>query len=117
MVCNARECSYCGSFWYHLLMLITPIGTIKVSTVIISCAFSNDVLYCLLKVHAIWLPSGTCFLVNSFEARDNITVSVAGDIVLLVIMLWGLLRSRQTQYGIVRHLYLQVGGARFLPRL
>lgn len=114
MVCNARECR---SFWYHLLMLISPIGTVKVSTVIVSRAFSNDILYCPLKAHAVWLPSGTCALVDSFEARDNITVSVAGDIVLLIIMLWGLLRSRQTQYGIVRHLYLQVGGAMFLPRL
>jgi hypothetical protein len=113
MVCNARECR---SFWYHL-MLITPIGTVKVSTVIVSRAFSNDVLSCPLKAHAVWLPSGTCALVDSFEARDNITVSVAGDIVLLIIMLVGLLRSRQTQYGIVRHLYLQVGGVTFLPRL
>ncbi len=68
-----------------------------------------------MKVRAIWLPSGTCALENTFEARDNITVSVAGDVVLLIIMLVGLLRSRQTQYGIVRHLYLQVGGAMFLP--
>jgi len=98
-------------------MLITPIGTLKVSIVIVSRAFSNDVLYCPLKVHAIWLPSGTCSLVDYFEARDNLTVTAAGDIVLLIIMLWGLLRSRQTQYGIVQHLYLQVGGAMFLPRL
>jgi hypothetical protein len=87
-------------------MLITAIGIAKVRTVIVSCAFSNDVLYCPLKVHAVWLP---------FEARDNITVSAVVDIVLLIIMLWGLLRSHQTQYGTIRHLYHQVGRAMLLP--
>jgi hypothetical protein len=68
-----------------------------------------------MKVRSIWLPSGTCAIENPSEARDNITVTPANDVVLLIIMLVGLLRSRQTQYGIVRHLYLQVGGAMFLP--
>ena len=34
---------------------------------------------------------------------------------LLIVMLVGLLRTHQTNYGINRHLYTQVGGAMFCP--
>jgi len=80
-----------------------------VAAVTIGTSLTNIIflIYGTVKVRAIWLSSGTCALENSFEARDNITVSVASDVILLIIMLVGLLRSRQTQYGIVRHLYLQ----------
>jgi len=40
---------------------------------------------------------------------------MAGAIVMLIIMLVGLLHSRQTTYGVVRHLYVQVGGVKFRP--
>ncbi len=42
-------------------------------------------------------------------------MAVVSDVLLLIIMLVGLLRSRQTQYGIVPRLYVQVIGAMFLP--
>jgi len=40
---------------------------------------------------------------------------MASDIMLLIVMLVGLLRTRQTKPGITRHLYIQVGGAMFCP--
>jgi hypothetical protein len=38
---------------------------------------------------------------------------MASDIMLLIVMLVGLLRTRQTNSGITRHLYIQVCGAMF----
>jgi hypothetical protein len=40
---------------------------------------------------------------------------MASDIILLIIMSVGLLRSRQTKFGVFRHLYIQVNGAVFCP--
>lgn len=61
-----------------------------------------------LTVRATWSPSAhECLLENTFQNRDNITVTVATDFAQLIIMLVGLLRSRQTKYGMFRHLYVQ----------
>ncbi|KAH8995892.1 hypothetical protein EDB86DRAFT_1071117 [Lactarius hatsudake] len=55
-----------------------------------------------------WLPIvDKCLLEDTFHARDNVAVTVATDIAQLIIMLVGLLRSRNTKYGIFRHLYVQ----------
>ena len=60
-----------------------------------------------------WSPSaGSCDLENTFHSRDNITVTVATDIAQLILMLVGLLRFRETNHGIFKHLYVQVRGTR-----
>ncbi|KAI9430857.1 hypothetical protein H4582DRAFT_1352571 [Lactarius indigo] len=65
-------------------------------------------LYGIVKVRSTWSPSArACLLENTFQSRDNITVTVATDFVQLIIMLAGLLRSHQTKYGMFRHLYVQ----------
>jgi hypothetical protein len=65
------------------------------------------------KVRAVWSSSVEgCDLENTFHNRDNLTVTVVTDIALLILMLVGLLRSRQTDQGIFRYLYAQVRGAR-----
>jgi hypothetical protein len=64
-----------------------------------------------MEARSTWSPTqSTCVLENTFRSRDNITVTMASDIAMLIIMLVGLLHSRQTTYGVVRHLYVQVGG-------
>ncbi|KAH9069416.1 hypothetical protein EDB83DRAFT_2674431 [Lactarius deliciosus] len=61
-----------------------------------------------LKDHSSWSPIvDKCLLEDTFHARDNVAVTVATDIAQLIIMLVGLLRSRNTKYGIFRHLYVQ----------
>ncbi|KAH9031888.1 hypothetical protein EDB85DRAFT_1957770 [Lactarius pseudohatsudake] len=61
-----------------------------------------------LTIRSTWSPSAhECLLENTFQSRDNITVTVATDFGQLIIMLVGLLRSRQTKYGMFRHLYVQ----------
>ncbi|KAF8269592.1 hypothetical protein EI94DRAFT_1799011 [Lactarius quietus] len=64
-------------------------------------------LYGIVTVRSTW--EGGCVLENTFQSRDNITVTVATDIALLILMLVGLIRSgsRQTNQGIFRHLYVQ----------
>ncbi|KAH9162277.1 hypothetical protein EDB89DRAFT_653257 [Lactarius sanguifluus] len=65
-------------------------------------------LFAIVTVHSPWSPSASrCILENTFHGRDNVTVIVASDITQLIIMLVGLLRSRQTKYGMFRHLYVQ----------
>ncbi|KAI9461944.1 hypothetical protein BJY52DRAFT_1185290 [Lactarius psammicola] len=65
-------------------------------------------LYGIIMVRSSWSPVARgCVLENTFKSRDNITVTVATDVAQLVIMLVGLLRSRQTKYGMFRHLYVQ----------
>ncbi|KAH8978712.1 hypothetical protein EDB92DRAFT_1908333 [Lactarius akahatsu] len=55
-----------------------------------------------------WSPiAGRCILENTVHARDNVAMTVATDIAQLIIMLVGLLRSRNTKYGMFRHLYVQ----------
>jgi len=67
--------------------------------------------YGITKVRSIWSPaSGSCVLENTFQSRDNITVTVATDLAQLIIMVVGLLRSPRAK-GIARHLYNQVGRA------
>ncbi|KAH9056444.1 hypothetical protein EDB87DRAFT_1636985 [Lactarius vividus] len=62
----------------------------------------------LTNAHSTWSPSArVCLIENTFHSRDNITVTVATDFAQLIIMLVGLLRSRQTNYGMFRHLYVQ----------
>jgi hypothetical protein len=69
-----------------------------------------------MEARSTWSPTlATCVLENTFESRDNITVTMASDVVMLVIMLVGLLHSRQSTHGVVRHLYAQVGEAIFRP--
>ncbi|KAH9003685.1 hypothetical protein EDB86DRAFT_2826269 [Lactarius hatsudake] len=61
-----------------------------------------------LMIRSTWSPSAReCHLGNTFQSRDIVTVPVATDFAQLIIMLVGLLRSRQTKYGMFRHLYLQ----------
>jgi hypothetical protein len=65
-------------------------------------------LYGIVTVRSAWSASARgCALENTFQSRDNITVTVATDIAQLVLMLVGLLRSRQTKYGLFSHLYVQ----------
>lgn len=65
-------------------------------------------LYGIITVRSSWSPElHGCALENTFQSRDNITVTVATDFAQLIIMLIGLLRSRQTKYGIFKHLYVQ----------
>jgi hypothetical protein len=54
-----------------------------------------------------------CILENSYQGRYNITVTMVTDIAQLIIMLIGLLRSRQEKHGFHRYLYIQVGGVVF----
>jgi hypothetical protein len=66
------------------------------------------------KVRATWSATeAACVFENTFQSRDNITVTMASDIALLIIMLVGLLRSRRPNYDTLRHLYAQVGSAPF----
>jgi hypothetical protein len=65
-------------------------------------------LYGIVKARSAWSSDARqCAVENTFQSRDHITVTVATDLALLIIMLIGLLRSRQTNYGIFRHLYVQ----------
>ncbi|KAH9062646.1 hypothetical protein EDB83DRAFT_2520140 [Lactarius deliciosus] len=65
-------------------------------------------LYGLVTIHSTWSPSAhECRLENTFQNRDIVTVPVATDFAQLIIMLVGLLRSRQTKNGMFRHLYVQ----------
>lgn len=66
-------------------------------------------LFRLNKVRSAWSASARgCSLENTLQSRGNITVTVATDIAQLILMLVGLLRSRQTKHGLFRHLYVQV---------
>jgi len=68
----------------------------------------------IATVRSTWSTAeSTCLLENTYQSRDNITVTVATDITLLILMLVGLLHSRQRNFGIVRYLWVQVGGAMF----
>lgn len=65
----------------------------------------------IATARATWsTEESTCLLDNTYQSRDNITVTVITDITLLVLMLVGLLRSHQRNFGIVRYLWVQVGG-------
>src|SRR5260221_4068952 len=55
----------------------------------------------------------TCILSNTHTSQDNVNVTVVTDFAMLILMLIGLLRSRQRKYGIVRYLWVQVGAAMF----
>jgi hypothetical protein len=67
-----------------------------------------------MEVRSAWLPTEvTCVLENTLQSRDNITATMTSDAAILVTMLLCLLRSRQTKYGILRHLHVQVSGAMF----
>ena len=69
-----------------------------------------------MEARSTWSPTlAACVLENTSQSRDNITTTMASDIVMLIIMLVGLLHTRQTSYGVVRHLYVQVGRVMFLP--
>jgi len=48
-----------------------------------------------------------CELVNTPESRDNITVTVATDIVQLILMVIGLWRYRRANQSIVQYMYIQ----------
>ncbi|KAI0299052.1 hypothetical protein B0F90DRAFT_1818371 [Multifurca ochricompacta] len=64
--------------------------------------------YGVITTRSAWSEaSGGCLLENTFQSRDNITVTVGTDFAQLILMLVGLLRSRQTKYGMFRHLYMQ----------
>jgi len=68
----------------------------------------------IATVRSTWSTEvSTCLLENTYQSRDNITVTVSTDITLLILMLVGLLHSRQSNFGIVRYLWVQVGGATF----
>lgn len=70
---------------------------------------SRSSLFRQTKVRSAWSASARgCALENTFQSRDNITVTVVTDIAQLILMLVGLLRSRQTKHGLFRHLYMQV---------
>ncbi|KAN0141959.1 hypothetical protein V8E53_000421 [Lactarius tabidus] len=65
-------------------------------------------LYGIVTVRSAWSASAReCAIENTFQSRDNITVTVATDVAQLILMLVGLLRSRQTKHGLFRHLYVQ----------
>ncbi|KAI0270600.1 hypothetical protein BC834DRAFT_967354 [Gloeopeniophorella convolvens] len=65
-------------------------------------------IYGVATVRAVWSPDPAgCVIENTFQARDNITVTVSTDLAQLTLMLVGLLRSRQTNHGIFRYLYVQ----------
>ncbi|KAH9170728.1 hypothetical protein EDB89DRAFT_1250978 [Lactarius sanguifluus] len=65
-------------------------------------------LYGLVRIRSAWSPSAhECLVENTFQNRNNITVTVATDFAQLIIMLVGLMRSQQTKYGMFRHLYVQ----------
>jgi hypothetical protein len=67
-----------------------------------------------MKFRSKWSSvSKTCTLENSFQGRYNIPVTMATDVVQLIIMLIGLLRPRREKSGFLRYLYIQVGGVVF----
>ena len=58
--------------------------------------------------------SKACALENTSLLRYSITVTTVTDVSQLIIMLIGLLRSRQkTQRGLLRYVCIQVGGVVF----
>ncbi|KAI0053521.1 hypothetical protein FA95DRAFT_755209 [Auriscalpium vulgare] len=62
----------------------------------------------MIRVHDVQVPGVGCVTMNTMEARDNITVTLASDVTLLVLMLVGLLRARSGgSSGIWRLLYTQ----------
>jgi len=62
-----------------------------------------------MKYRARWSTAESgCELVNTFESRDNITVTVATDIAQLILMVIGLRRCSRTNQNIVQYMYIQV---------
>jgi len=54
-----------------------------------------------------------CILDSSTRMRYNITATTVTDVAQLIIMLVGLLRSRREKHGLLRYIYIQVGGVVF----
>jgi len=81
-----------------------------VTAVVVGMSLTNMgfLIYGIATVRSTWSTEvATCLLGNTYQSRDNITVTVATDITLLILMLLGLLRSRQRNFGIVRYLWVQ----------
>jgi hypothetical protein len=67
-----------------------------------------------MKLRSQWSDvSRKCISQNSLQGRYNIIVTTVTDIAQLIIMLIGLLRSRQEKRGFFRYFYIQVGGVVF----
>jgi hypothetical protein len=67
-----------------------------------------------MKLRSKWSNvSRTCTREHTLEGRYNITVTTVTDITQLIIMLIGLLRSHREKRGLLRYLYIQVGGVVF----
>jgi hypothetical protein len=65
-----------------------------------------------LQIHATWVPvQSVCAVLNPESSKANIIVTLATDVVLLLIMLAGLLRLRQNgvSLALVQFLWTQVG--------
>jgi len=84
---------------YNYLVIVLTIGMWLINVVFL--------LYGIVEVRSAWSPRAPGCVLNTFRGRDNITVTVATDFAQLIIMLLGLLRSRQTNHGIFRYLYVQ----------
>jgi len=81
-----------------------------VATIAITTCLTNIglLIYGVATLHSTWsLIARTCVLENSFQSRDTITATMTSNITLLILMSVGLLRARQTSYGIVRQSYIQ----------
>ncbi len=72
-----------------------------------------------MKIHTKWSNVyRACVPQNSNQGRYSVTVTAATDIVQLVIMLIGLLRTRRERRGLLHYLYVQVSGlVLFIPLL
>jgi hypothetical protein len=69
-----------------------------------------------MKERSTWSSlASKCILDNFSQTRYNITVTAVTDVAQLVIMMAGLLRSRQEKRGLLRYLYIQVGVVSCVP--
>ena len=83
-------------------------------SLVASCAFASDVQYWQMKARAKWSNvARTCISDNTSQIRYNITVTAVTDVAQLFIMWIGLLRCRREKRGLLRYLYIQVGGVVF----
>ena len=84
-----------------------------------SCAFASDILYWPMKIRSKWSNvSRACTTPSSNAEQYNLIALAATDIAQLVIMSIGLLRTRRERRGLLRYLYIQVGGlVFFIPLL
>jgi hypothetical protein len=63
-----------------------------------------------MKGRSVWSNlASKCVFDNSSQTQYNITATAVIDVAQLVIMMAGLLRSRQEKHGFFRYLYIQVG--------